>query len=226
MQDYYLILGVSSDAGAEEIKSAYRRRAMELHPDRSGMGSEPFQQIQEAYSVLSDPAERRRYDRLSDVRRHRHADVEPLIPEPSASWESSTGDPWIHEVSLAESFQQFRPSFEELFERLWSNFASISRPKAERLESLTVEIPLTHPQAQRGGRVRVRIPASITCSACRGRGHVGGLECWRCAGEGTLDADLPVDVEYPPSTFDSVIRQPLTALGIHNFYLTVHFRIR
>ncbi len=65
-KNYYLILGITADATKEDIKAAFRRRAMELHPDRSGLGSGPFQEAQEAYSVLADPDRRRRYDRLGD----------------------------------------------------------------------------------------------------------------------------------------------------------------
>ena len=225
-ENYYVILGVSADASAEEIKSAFRRRAMELHPDRSGMGSEPFRQAHEAYSVLSDPVERQRYDQQTRVGRRRHFGAEPLVPEPSEAASSSAGEPWIHEVSLPESFEQYRPSFEGLFERLWSNFKSTTRPKAERLESLTVEVPLTRWQARQGGHVRIQVPVSIRCSVCAGRGHLAGFECWRCAGLGTLGTAAPIDVAYPASTFDSVVRVPLTSLGIQNFFLTVHFRVR
>ena len=62
-KNYYLILGITADASAEDIKAAFRRRALELHPDRSGLESGPFQDAQEAYSVLGDAERRRRYDR-------------------------------------------------------------------------------------------------------------------------------------------------------------------
>jgi molecular chaperone DnaJ len=54
-KDYYLILRLTPEATAEEIRSAYRRLAIELHPDLSGFGSDPFLELQEAYSVLIDP---------------------------------------------------------------------------------------------------------------------------------------------------------------------------
>ena len=57
-KDYYLILGLTPEATAEEIRSAYRRLAIELHPDLSGFGSDQFLELQEAYSVLSDPMRR------------------------------------------------------------------------------------------------------------------------------------------------------------------------
>lgn len=64
MKDYYQILGVSKSASADDIKRAYRRLAMEHHPDRGG-NSEKFQEIQEAYSTLSDPTKKQLYDNPS-----------------------------------------------------------------------------------------------------------------------------------------------------------------
>lgn len=61
--DYYAILNVSPDADTEEVKRAFRRLAQQFHPDIAGEGSrERFQQIRQAYQVLSDPEQRRQYD--------------------------------------------------------------------------------------------------------------------------------------------------------------------
>src|ERR1041384_8371372 len=72
-KNYYVILGVATGATLEEIKTAFRRRALELHPDTSGLQSEPFLEVQEAYRVLSDPVRRRRYDerKREPIARHR-----------------------------------------------------------------------------------------------------------------------------------------------------------
>lgn len=125
-----------------------------------------------------------------------------------------------------ESFETYRPSFDELFDRFWSNFGGISRPKSEHLESLTVETVVSVEAARWGGRVRLWIPARATCSACGGYGVIGGFECWRCEGNGALTAEYPVEVSYPPGILDGyAVRIPLSRYGIENFYLTVVFRV-
>jgi hypothetical protein len=130
------------------------------------------------------------------------------------------------EASLTESFETYRPSFDELFARLWSNFEPYGRPKAEELESLTVEVVIHPDDARFGGRVRVWIPARATCSMCGGHGMVGPYECWQCEGHGALTGEYPVEVEYPPGVRDgSAIRIPLSRFGIENFYLTVLLRV-
>src|SRR4051812_15750071 len=62
-RDYYEILGVKKDASADEIKKAFRRSAIEHHPDRGGDETK-FKELNEAYEVLKDPSKRQRYDQF------------------------------------------------------------------------------------------------------------------------------------------------------------------
>ena len=228
-KDYYLTLHVKSDATTEEIKAAYGRFALEARPDRSGSGSDPFLEIQEAYSVLSDPRQRALYDEKGEQIRVARSPVRRSKAEQfdEQAWNqpSRPVQPMPRTASIFESFDTFSPSFDEIFDRWWSNFDLLTRPKAERLESLTVEVLLSSEEALTGGTVSIRLPARLVCPVCGGRGGVGLYECWRCQGEGSLIGDYPVRVSYPAGLQHDYIEQiPLDAFGIENFYLTVIFR--
>src|SRR5271166_700265 len=217
-KNYYLILRLAPDATMDQIRSAFRRRALELHPDLSGAESDQFIELQEAYDVLSDPIRRMpaRPAETLIARRHRG---EPLTTAQPA--------PGFEEKSLFRSFETFSPSLDELFERLWSNFNLLTRPKAERLESLNVEVPLSPRQSFAGGAVRILVPARLICPACGGHGSVGPYECSHCEGHGAVTGEYPVTVGYPAGLQqDYVVRLPLDRFGIQNFYLTVRFRQR
>ena len=197
-KNYYLILGITSDANLDEIKAAFRRRALELHPDQSGLESGPFLEVQEAYGVLSDPGRRRDYDRRGEaIARHRPwgPSAEPLVRKRTPAEPFATRG--FRDVSLTESFSCHQ-----------------------------VEVVISPEQAASGGTVSVGIPARATCSACAGRGAVGFYECWRCEGRGALTLEYPFEVAHPPGVPDGyALRLPLSRFGIENFYLIVLFRV-
>lgn len=224
-KDWYLVLQLTPRATSDEIRSAYRRRALELHPDISGSGSEPFLELQEAYSVLSDPIRRAAYDRgVESIPIHRfgRAHQSRASAEPFQEVEPASA---FREVSLSQSFGKFIPTFDDVFERFWRNFEPAHQPKGEGLETLTVDIPLTRQEAWRGGTVRILVPAREVCHACRGRGGIGWHRCWRCRGQGIVQGEFPLDINYPTVlSRDYVVRVRLNEFGIKNLYLTVRFR--
>jgi DnaJ-class molecular chaperone len=224
-KSYFVILGVSPSATADEIKSAYRRLAKEFHPDRCTGGIETFREIQEAYSVLGNARRRREYERqvakkpinVSVERTTFHPEPEPLIPE-SKPVE-------VGEISPVRSFQTFSPSFDEVFDWLWRNFSSMTQSKSGRIRNVTFEVPLTRDQAFRGGTARVLVPARAVCPTCSGYGALGPYECSRCAGEGDISGEVPVSISFPAGlTKDHAVMIPLDRFGIHNFHMTVLFR--
>jgi molecular chaperone DnaJ len=225
-KDYYLILRLTPEATAAEIRSAYRRLAIELHPDRSGLGSDPFLEVQEAYSVLSDPTRREIYDREAQEIPIQHIDVARravnLVRRRHSAEPFAPVQPGFEAISL---LQMFHPSFREMFDRLWSNFEPLTRPKAERVENLTLDVPLSPRQAFAGGQIRILVPAGEICPACSGRASVGPYQCWRCEGRGTLMDGYPIMVNYPAGLQrDHIVRLFFGHSGIENFYLTVRFR--
>lgn len=223
-KSYFAILGISPNATVDEIRSAYRRLAKEYHPDHYTGGSARFRDIQEAYSVLGDNSRRRRYEQRirkappkTTLNPTAYPGPEPLIPE--------QGPVDLGEVSPVRSFQSLTPSFDEIFDWLWSNFSDISQPKSARIENLTLEVTLTREQARQGGTARIMVPAQAVCPTCRGRGGVWPYECTRCAGEGVIAGEMPVSVSFPPGiTTDHAVMIPLDRFGIRNVHITVLFR--
>ena len=231
MKNYYEILGIEAGANREQIEAAYFRKAEKFLLERDAADSEILLSIQEAYAILSDPSRRQAYHQAFKQRNlqeesekaparplKKTASVEPLIP--------SKKPVDLGEISLSESFHTFRPSYQEIFDRLWSNITELTRPKAEKIESLDVEIVLSPEEAMRGGEARIMVPGRVTCPVCRGLKSVGPFLCFRCGGEGTMTGEYPVRVRFPagmPSAY--TVQAAMDHLGIHNFYLTVYFRI-
>ncbi len=215
-KDHYVSLRVERDATPEQIQAAYKHWAKRIQPSEDAPPTDQMRELQEAYTVVGNPARRRAYDR---EQRERAEPLRPSCPDAAAQQE-------VREIRLRDSFETYHPSFEELFERFWDNFDLVTRPKADRLESLTVEVPVSPQEARRGGSARIMIPARAQCPSCSGHGAIGFYQCWQCGGQGSMTADCPVELEYPPGMQNEhVVRVPLEQFGIRNFYLTVRFRI-
>jgi DnaJ-class molecular chaperone len=221
---YFAILGVASNASAEEIRSAYRRLAKEFHPDHFKGDSGPFRQIQEAYAVLGDDRSRSRYRQslegerpVRPVTRSHYGSPEPLIPE--------QGPVDMGEISPVRSFQSFTPSLDEMFEWLWGDLPGMNRLKSGRVQELTLAVPLTREQARRGGVARVMVPARVVCPSCRGAGGTLFYACGRCAGQGYLSGEVPVSISFPAGLrADHAVVVPPDRLGLGYLHLTVLFR--
>jgi hypothetical protein len=222
MRRYYHLLGISPDATRRQIEEAYLEHMQGLESvsvDRSTL--EP---IQEAYAALVEPESSRVPRRLPPVQDVTPAELpqKPALIEPATSPQEHEPDV---EVSLTRSFQTFHPSFDEIYDRLWSNFDQASRPKSETPESLTIDIPITARQAFHGGTARVLVPTRLLCGVCRGRGGVGPFVCLRCDGTGVLEGEYPLLVSFPGKRGDYTAAVSLAPLGIRNLYLRARFRV-
>jgi DnaJ-class molecular chaperone len=220
-RDLYSLLGLESDASADLIESAYRELVSELSPDLLQQDREIFLRIQMAYSRLIDARRRKAYDEALP------GEKKPLGPTPKKPGETLAPEKTVDlgEVSITHSFQTIQPSFEQLLDRLWSNFTLLTRPKAETIESLNVEILLSPEEALGGGQVRVLIPSQFKCPTCEGHGGVGLFECWHCNGRGVVAGEYPLLVSFPGGISKYLVEIPLDRFGIQNFYLKVYFRI-
>jgi len=225
-KNYYLILGIENSASAEEIRNAYREKVKCFHPDHYSGDRNHFLDIQEAYSVLSDPERRTAYDQIGQDTYESKSEgftrgrtysgpAEPLIPDQPPQ-----------NFNLRNSFENYTPSLEEIFDRLQNNFFQRGFSKSERSRPLHVEIILSRAEAFRGGEVELEIPLQKPCRICDGSGVVGFFDCLYCDGSGIGERNFFLRVPYPSGiTRDYTIDIPLTSLGIRNFYLVVNFRL-
>jgi molecular chaperone DnaJ len=212
---YYMILGVSRTESPSGIRAAYRDLAKRLHPDVAGeQATRAFQEVTEAYDVLSDPQRRRQYndelERTEEgevivVRRDRPG---PVVRDP---------------VSVLGHRESIRPSFDAMFDRFLRNFTGLRVPKSERLEALNFEIMLTPEEASRGCVVPIGVPVFDRCPECGGSGRNGLFPCVCCQEQGMIEKERLVRIRVPPLVQSgAVFELPLQGLGIHNFYLCLH----
>ena len=194
MKTYYMILGVSSTETPEGIRAAYRDLAKRLHPDVSGHGTTgAFQEVAEAYRVLSDPQLRRDYN--DGLRRAAEGDVLSVRGPPP--------EPPVREaLRIVGQPESIHP---------------------EHLEGLNFEVLLTADESARGCTVPVRVPVFSRCPACGGSGRDWLFPCAVCQQQGMIEREQTVRVRIPPMPrAGSVFEIPLRGLGIHNFYLRLH----
>ena len=203
-KDYYVILGIPPDESEAGIKSAYRDLARRYHPDRAGPEStRRFQELAEAYTVLSDRARRSAYD----AGRRRSA-VEPVDVPVSGSRSGSPIEPLDDSApasmswSIMDDFMSAYASRDAVFDRFVRSFTEVSRPKARRVDTLNLGIHMTRDEARRGAEVAFAVPVFEPCRRCHGSGRVGLYACPSCRQSGWFESEEPVTLRIPPMVRD------------------------
>jgi molecular chaperone DnaJ len=173
-RDYYDVLGVPRNASDQELKSAYRKLALQHHPDRNPdnahQAGETFKTITEAYSVLADPQKRAAYDRFG------HAGL--------------SGSGGYSPDFTSTIFSDFEDIFGEMFGFGGaSSRRSGTRSRAERGADLRYDLELSFEEAALGLDTKIKIPRPEVCPGCTGRGARKGSEpvlCSACGGRGQV----------------------------------------
>lgn len=168
-RDYYEVLGVSREAGDDDLKKAYRRLAMKHHPDRNegDSGAEAkFKEAKEAFEVLGDAETRSAYDQFG------HAGVDASM---RASSEGGGG---------------FGDIFDSVFGDIFGGGAR-SSTRVFRGADLRYELPLSLEDAAFGTTTNIRVPSLESCEPCNGSGAKRGTStsvCTTCGGHGQVRA--------------------------------------
>ena len=181
-RDYYEVLGVNKNATPEEIKQAYRKLAVQCHPDRvppekKKEAEEKFKEVSEAYAVLSDPEKRVQYDRFG------HAGIDQRY----------TYEDIFRGVDFGSIFEDlgFGTSiFGDVFSDFFG-FGGRRKRGPQRGADLEYALTLTLEEASTGAEKNIDLYHTETCSLCRGTGAkpgTGKRSCPECKGRGQVSS--------------------------------------
>ena len=173
-RDYYEVLGLQKDAGADDIKKAYRKMAMKYHPDRNPgdkNAEEKFKEVGEAYEVLSDPDKKARYDQYG------FAGVDPNFSAGGSGFGGFEGG--------FGGFGDLGDIFGEFFGGGGARRGS-GQSAPRRGENVMARLELTFEEAAFGCEKEVSVLRIENCAACGGTGSADGVveTCSRCRGTG------------------------------------------
>ncbi|WP_304961465.1 molecular chaperone DnaJ [uncultured Duncaniella sp.] len=179
-RDYYEVLGVDKNADEKTIKSAYRKKAIQYHPDKNPgdkEAEEKFKEAAEAYDVLSNPDKRAKYDQFGH-------DMGP---------QGFPGGGGFHAggFSMEDIFSQFGDIFGGAFGNMggFESAGGRTRRRQRRGSDLRIKIKMTLAEIATGVNKTLKIPTMVPCSHCNGTGAKDGTafhNCPTCNGSGTV----------------------------------------
>lgn len=176
-RDYYEVLGVGKNASDDEIKKAFRRKAIEFHPDKEGGDETKFKEVNEAYEVLKDERKRQRYDQFghAGVGSSAASDGNPFGGFGGAQGQNINFD--FGDMGLGDIFNSFFGG------------ATGGGRRAKRGRDIETDVVITFEQAVFGTEVELNLVIDDTCSHCKGStaepGH-GMKACANCNGSGQV----------------------------------------
>ena len=174
-RDFYEVLGLSKDAGEDEIKKAYRKLAKKYHPDMNPGDSEAevkFKEVNEAYSVLSDSEKKSRYDQFG------HAGVDPNFGAGGGGYGGFGGFGGM-DFDMGDIFSSF----------FGGGGGGARRNGPVRGDDILVRLVISFEEAAFGCKKEINFPRTETCSECGGSGAEKGTHpetCSKCGGSGQI----------------------------------------
>ena len=177
-RDYYEVLGINKDASADEIKKAFRRAAIQYHPDKESGDEAKFKEVNEAYEVLKDPSKRQRYDQFG------HAGVGGAAGggNPFEGFGGAGGQN-VHfdfgDLGLGDIFESF----------FGGGQGQHARGKQARGRDVEAKVDITFEEAVFGTETKLHLHIDDTCEHCSGTTVEPGhelKECATCGGAGQV----------------------------------------
>jgi DnaJ-class molecular chaperone len=205
--DLYEVLGVSPAATTAELRRAYRRLALEHHPDRAGSASAPrFAQIAEAYRMLSDPTARTAYDAHRLERAASQPQTADDLRDDRRGWDFSYNN-WS---------ASFRRGIVDILSRVSGPLGTLVTAGVAAVDADgTVELRLSATEAARGGTAVVTMPLRVPCPTCFGIARRGGVWCRRCEYAGETTAEVKIRIQIPPDARHGAVTVGVSDVGGH-----------
>ena len=181
-KDYYEVLGVAKGASADDIKKAYRKKALEFHPDRNPddkSAEDKFKEAAEAYDVLSDADKRARYDRFG------HAGVDASGPGGAGGFQGMDMDDILRRFGFDTD-----DIFSEFFGGSRRRGGAAGKPRGERGTNLRIKVKMSLEEIATGVNKKIKVRKQVSCNTCNGSGarDSSSVEtCGTCRGSGMVN---------------------------------------
>lgn len=225
-KDYYKVLGVSRNASDKDIKQAYRKLARQHHPDvnpNDKQAEARFREINEAYTVISDPEKRKRYDELGENWDKVAQGAGAHGAQGWAGRQGPGGATFRFSTSDARGFEDLfggGGGFSDFFQAFFGGGGPAEFGYPEQGYPDTYEIPITLEEAYLGAVKTYNIPIASVCSQCGGRGMIRRSVCPQCQGRGKIAQPKNVEVRIPKGIREGQI------LRLHPEGHEIHLKVK
>lgn len=223
---YYEILGLKPDATAEQIKKAFRLATVKFHPDVNKSGEKIFMEIKEAYEVLSNAEERRKYDFINgyDLLKEKKSEENKIKNEYANKEHDQKKNEYSKNTYASKNnfenkkieYRQQNNSeqtvndknFSYTFSDLMKNFFNgMKNKKNEKTKQnpvngsdITMNIDVSFKEAVNGTNRKINVLHTEVCPICKGKTFANGSKCRYCNGAGEISQHKKINVKIPPHT--------------------------
>ena len=219
---YYELLGLKPSATQEEIKKAFRLAVMKFHPDINNSGEKIFIEIKEAYEILSNPEERKKYDFINgyDVlkKQYQTKKNQKTKEEKAANKENQdsntcsekretagrntkdeAADNQMKRKSASEK-KDYSNSFSDIVKDIFGVKSENQRNEPVDGSDITMNLNISFKESVNGTNRKINVLHTEVCPVCHGKTFANGTKCKYCNGTGEISLHKKINVKIPPNT--------------------------
>lgn len=195
-KDLYKILNINFDASLDEIKLSYRKLVRIYHPDVAGKNADgnKFKEIQEAYEILTNEEERKKYDILRGYYKEK---IKKDFEQKANTERKNKYEEYIKKAKAnANKSESFSKSINEALDNLFHSQKKEIKPPVDG-KDITLDISISVLESVNGTNRKVNILHTQPCPNCEGRLFINGSQCTMCKGTGQLSIQKKINVKIP-----------------------------